>query len=325
MVFGLGCGPTVGSGEGGGAVDSTSGADDGSASDPSATDPSVSATDPSASATDPTAATTVGTSVTSAETTTDPTIGDDVGTDDDPDGGGEFIMSPDGGVTCSTVSQCDVWAQDCMDGQKCMPWACGDHDGWNAARCSRLDDDPAQPGEACTVVDGPFSGEDDCQISSMCWNPDPESLVGECVAFCGGSEANPICENPATRCYLGYDGLVNLCLPACDPLVGDCDANEACMFAGDANDGEFVCMPSFLVGAQSYGDDCEGLVGCGTGLVCRPAADVPGCATGACCTMLGDLNAPPACPDVSQTCLPLYDEGDSPPSHEDTCYCGVEA
>ncbi len=313
----VGCGPSVDVDDGGPAG-STSGADDGSSvtSPTSAPDPS----DPTNATTATTSPTTNPTSATTADTG-DGTFGDDT-SDDGDDTFGDFIMSPDNGTSCSSVYQCDVWAQDCPDGEKCMPWACGDHDGWNASRCSALDDDPAQVGEPCTVVDGPFSGVDDCDISAMCWNPDPDTLVGECIAFCSGSEANRLCEDPATVCFQGYDTLI-ACLPACDPLVGDCDPGEQCMFDGE-DYGSFVCMPDFLVGAQAYGHDCAGLVGCGTGLVCRPAADVPGCATTDCCTELHDVGQPIECPDASQTCLPMSD-GQRPPWLADFCYCGVEA
>jgi hypothetical protein len=271
---------------------------------------------------DPTSATNATTATTMTGATSASTSGGTFGDDTTGDGtdGPSFIMVPDGGSQCSLLLQCDIWAQDCMDGEKCMPWACGDHAGWNASRCSAMVDDPAQPGEPCTVVDGPFSGVDDCALSSMCWNPDPDTLVGECVAFCSGTQANPGCEDPSLVCYQGYDGDLIACLPPCDPLLGDCDGGEQCMF--DQNGSGFVCMPDFLIGAQSYGDDCEGLIGCGTGLVCRPAADVPGCATAECCTTLGDLDEPVECPDASQVCISL---GLGPPVHYDLCYCGVDA
>jgi hypothetical protein len=310
-----GCGPSVGGDDGSAADSTTSGADDDGSSMSSPTGASL--TDDPTSATNATTATTM-TGATSASTSGEDTTGDD-------GDGTSFIMTPDGGSQCSLLSQCDIWAQDCSDGEKCMPWACGDHAGWNAARCSALDDDPAQPGEPCTVVDGPFSGVDDCEISSMCWNPDPDTLVGECVAFCSGTQANPYCEDPSLVCYQGYDGALIACLPSCDPLIADCAGGDHCMFAGAQNGDAFLCMPDFLIGAQTYGDDCEGLIGCGSGLICRPAADVPGCATMECCTALGDWSDPVVCPDASQQCLPLFEEGQRPPSPGDICYCGVEA
>jgi hypothetical protein len=314
----VGCGPSVGVDDDDGGGDTTGSVDTGATATNATSPTTVDSTNATTATTvDPTNATTASTS--------GGTFGDDTTDDDGSSSGFTYIQDPDGGGSCSLLSQCDVWAQDCTDGEKCMPWACGDHAGWNATRCSELDDAPAQPGEPCTVVEGPFSGFDDCDVSSMCWNPDPDTLVGECIAFCGGSEANPLCADPSTVCYQGFDGALIACLPACDPLIADCAGGDHCMFAGGQNGGVFLCMPDFLIGAQTYGDDCEGLIGCGTGLLCRPAADVPGCATTHCCTTLGDWTQPVECPDATQECLPLFEQGQRPPSHEDVCYCGVEA
>ena len=60
-------------------------------------------------------------------------------------------------IECPTDSNdtiepaCDLWAQDCPVGEKCMPWANAGGPAWNDARCTPLDSQPGQPGDACTV------------------------------------------------------------------------------------------------------------------------------------------------------------------------------
>lgn len=278
---------------------------------------------------DPTSATTATTTTATTASTTTPTTTDTFGdesTSDAPDDTADFVFPPDGGAHgCGDGAQCDVWAQDCPDGSKCMPWDCGGtYDVWAAAKCAELDPDPVAIGGTCTVVDGPFSGVDDCDIAAMCWNPAADTLLGECIAFCTGSEANPICEDPARTCFMGYSGVLNVCVPSCDPLASVCDADEECIFDAESGGGRFVCMPDLLVVPQAYGDDCSGALACGTGLLCRNPEHVPGCASSGCCTTLGQIDAPPICPDASQTCLPLYD-ADAPEGLEDLCFCGVAA
>ncbi len=173
------------------------------------------------------------------------------------------------------------------------------------------------------MVDGAFSGSDNCDISAMCWNVDADTLEGECVGFCQGSEANPFCEDPATTCFIGYDGQVIVCLPQCNPLASVCDAAEECIFDAKPSSRRFVCMPDSLVAPQAYGDDCSDALACATGLVCRTPEHVPGCVSTGCCTTLGLGSTPPVCPDASQTCLPLYADGAAPEGLEDLCFCGV--
>jgi hypothetical protein len=183
----------------------------------------------------------------------------------------------------------------------------------------------ADIGDPCSIAESLYSGTDDCDISAMCWNADPDTLVGECVAFCSGSEANPVCEDAARSCFIGWEGEIILCLPRCNPLASICDVGEECIFDWQSPDGVFVCMPEVHVAPQAYGDDCSDALACGTGLVCRAAADVPGCVGTHCCTTLADLAAPPPCPDVTQTCLPFYEDGTAPEGLENLCFCGVAA
>jgi hypothetical protein len=212
-----------------------------------------------------------------------------------------FIMDPTECFTHCTKITCDLWGQDCAEGEKCMPWANDGGSQWTAPRCSPVADTPGAPGDACMVEGNAWSGIDDCQLASMCWDVDPETNVGTCVPFCGGSEANPTCEGDA-ECFIAYDGAINLCLPGCDPLAPACAPGFACV---DSYADGFACVPEELVADRSaYADTCDGIIGCGTGLLCTSAADVPTCAD-ECCTMLCDPLAANGCPDAAsgQVCI----------------------
>ena len=52
--------------------------------------------------------------------------------------GVDFLGFPDGGTE---PTDCDIWAQNCPRGEKCMPWANDDGYGWSATRCTPIDDD----------------------------------------------------------------------------------------------------------------------------------------------------------------------------------------
>ncbi|HET6585676.1 MAG TPA: ribulose phosphate epimerase [Nannocystaceae bacterium] len=254
--------------------------------------------------------------------------------DDDGDSGGGssggaddtmgFIQPPDGG---GINIECDVWAQDCAEGQKCMPWANDGGNAWNATKCSPVDPNPAQIGDPCTVEGSGVSGIDNCAISSMCWNVDPETNMGTCVAFCSGSEANPVCEDPATSCSILNEGTLILCLPTCDPLLQDCMEGEGCYVTNDT----FSCVPDAGGEMGAFGEGCEFLNVCDPGLFCANPDGVPNCAgsIGCCSTFcdISDPNASAACPGAAggQECTAWYEEGQAPPGLEDVGACVIPA
>jgi hypothetical protein len=205
------------------------------------------------------------------------------------DDGSLFLIDPDNGAS---ALQCDPWANDCPRGQKCMPWANDGGSAWNATNCVPIAPDPNQPGEPCTVEGSGVSGVDDCDVASMCWDVDPETNIGTCVAFCVGSAENPTCAAPCEHCVIANQGVLTICLAVCDPLVQDCDEGLACHVYYDA----FVCMPdrrgADLGGA---GDPCEYVNVCDPGLYCAPAELVPGClGSVGCCTEFCDPALPAA-------------------------------
>ncbi|HWB80594.1 MAG TPA: ribulose phosphate epimerase [Nannocystaceae bacterium] len=229
-----------------------------------------------------------------------------------------FIIDPDGGVD----TECDVWAQDCPEDEKCMPWS-NDGTTWNATRCTALDPSPGEPGDACTADGSGASGIDDCALGSMCWDVD-ENNMGTCVAFCMGTAANPVCENPNESCTIANEGTVILCLPNCDPLLQECNDGSACYPVDDA----FVCGPDYSGELGLYADPCEFINVCDPGLFCIGAAAVPGCTSAQCCTSFCDLDEPEAtCPGAAggQECVPWYDEGQAPPGLENLGACAIPA
>jgi hypothetical protein len=233
------------------------------------------------------------------------------------------ITSSSGGVMPAldegSIVDCDIFAQDCPAGQKC---AAHDADGggtWNATKCVPVTGDGA-PGEPCTVIDGPVSGLDDCAFGSMCWEVD-ENDHGTCFALCTGSERDPICP-PAHFCPLSGDGLLNLCTPICDPLVGECPGSDLCIPGGDT----FFCVFDASGDEGQLNDPCEFVNVCDPGLVCLDAgAASSACDAGSlgCCQPFCHF-PDAACPNPDQQCVPWFDPRmDIPPGFEDVGVCAI--
>lgn len=220
---------------------------------------------------------------------------------------------PDGG---GVLFECDVMAQDCPEGEKCMPWANDGGSAWNASRCSPVAPTPAQPGEACTVEGSAVSGVDSCDLGSMCWGVDPVTLQGECVAHCGGDRANPVCGDADALCVFHNGGALVVCLPSCNPLAPACDANETCI---PEPSGAWACVPSITTSAAD-GDPCQFGNVCGPGSVCASPSAVPDCegALG-CCAPTCDVNVG-GCADAEAECTAWYPLG-APPSLEAVGLC----
>lgn len=236
-------------------------------------------------------------------------------TDDNP--GSFYAIRPDS----NPLEECDVFAQDCPVGDKCMPWANDGGGTWNAAHCVPVADSPGQPGDPCTVEGGPTSGFDDCDLGVMCFHVDPATNEGVCVAMCTGTPAAPMCEEAQQTCVTGGGGVVALCLDTCDPLASMCDAGEGCY--PNPSGAEFLCLPTATAGV--YGDDCSGVDDCDTGHVCLAGAAFPDCAGGGCCTEYCDVTAPEACPEamLGATCQPWFGPGMAPPGLENVGVCAL--
>jgi hypothetical protein len=227
--------------------------------------------------------------------------------------GVDFITPPDGVLP---PYECDIWANDCPRGEKCMPWANDGGSSWNATKCTPLAEDPNAPGEPCTVQNNGVSGIDDCEARSMCWNVDIETNTGTCVAFCSGSEANPTCESTCEYCTIASEGPLILCLPECNPLAQDCGDGQGCYPTNDT----FSCVPDAGGDAGALGEPCEYLNVCDPGLVCGSPEWVPGCRGIGCCMTLCDVLDANACASAfdGAECIPWFDDGAQPP-----CTAGV--
>lgn len=262
-----------------------------------------------------TAMTMVTTATTTTTTTTDGTsaASDDVDEVDDGCAGFYAGCAPDGGVDF----ECDLFAQDCPVGEKCMPWANDGSSAWNATRCSPLDDDPDGLGEPCTVEGNGTSGIDSCDIGLMCFDVDPETNEGECSALCMGDPSDPMCPD-GSYCQISNDGALPLCIDACNPLTQDCDPGDGCYPIGEL----FTCAPEAEPGV--YPDPCEFINVCEAGSVCLSGELIPGCTEIGCCSPLCDITVPDSCPDPGEgvICVPWW-EMDAPPGYENVGACSL--
>jgi hypothetical protein len=230
-----------------------------------------------------------------------------------------FLCDVDAGA-----AECDLFAQNCPPGEKCMPWA-SESGPWNATRCSPVADEPTQVGEACMVEGSGISGVDDCDVGLMCWNVD-ELGTGTCEDMCSGSLEAPICEDPEDFCATANLGVVALCLRACHPLLQDCAVQgEACY----PQDDEWACAPDAGDKTGEHGGPCEYINACVWGNACIDAAAFSSCAsaTGCCSTLcdLEDENADAMCQalDPAQTCEPWYAEGQAPVGYGNVGVCMI--
>lgn len=294
MVLVVGCGPRVNPSE---VID---GSDTGGASTSSTGGPITASTTLGMTTV---GTTTVGTTV--ADTSTSNTTTVDTSDDSSTGPGTHFVIDADGG--CTALS-CDVWAQDCPRGEKCVPWNAGGDGpsmGCSESRCSELAPEPRAPGESCTADGGPWSGVDDCDVGSYCWNVDELTLEGVCVAQCIGSEASPLCADDELYCFMLQGTSVTACVPVCDPLAPMCPAGSTCALSG-ANDQAAACVSTTLDVPSGHGTPCDWRLGCGDGFACVEATTLSACDDSYCCASLCDVDSP-TCAAEDPTCMQVRD------------------
>jgi hypothetical protein len=164
---------------------------------------------------------------------------------------------------------CDVWAQDCPVGWKCMPVGPEGSFVWNESRCAPVAPAPVLDDDACSFQTGPLGGLDDCPAGSFCYFTDPSGFGGRCLPFCQGSPEASVCPD-GMACGWGNDGAMALCRPTCDPMVQDCERDNATCLPV-ASGAEFVCY----VHQWSYGGEgCNAHNACPHGQVCVPGEQV---------------------------------------------------
>jgi hypothetical protein len=110
--------------------------------------------------------------------------------------------------------ECDIWEPDCPVAEKCAAWANDGGAVWNSTRCVPVDPTPAEVGDECMVEGSAVSGIDNCELGSMCFDVDPDTNTGVCVALCTGTAASPICEHPSAMCSVVVTDILAVCLEA---------------------------------------------------------------------------------------------------------------
>ena len=224
-----------------------------------------------------------------------------------------------------STKECDQWTQDCPDGEKCMPYSGDGDNSWESLKCVPVVPNPGSPGDACTVEGSAVSGIDSCDVWSMCWNVDPNTQMGVCVAMCVGDPNSPKCEAPMTTCLVSNDGVLTLCLPQCDPLTQDCPGADLCI-PNPQDNNAFLCILDASGDAGVAFDPCEYINSCDKGFLCANPGLGMECdpmANGCCLPFCDTSVMPPMCPGVGQECLPWYEMGMAPPGYETVGICGL--
>lgn len=234
-------------------------------------------------------------------------------------GGGTFIVGPDEG---GGWRDCDNFAQDCPDGQKCVPYAANGGSSWDSLKCVPVMENAVGVGEECFVVGNGVTGIDNCEFGAYCWDTDQENK-GTCVAQCTGSPESPMCP-PKSVCVIYSDAVLNLCLDSCDPLAQDCEyADDVCI--GNPSGDGFLCVIDGSGEEGQVHDPCEYANACDEGLLCLNSQAAVECdpAASGCCEPFCALGLPNTCPGAGQVCNPYYEIGMAPPEYENVGYCAV--
>ena len=215
----------------------------------------------------------------------------------------------------STVEDCDMYEQDCPEGEKCVPYA-STGSVWDGYKCVPILGDQA-PGEPCTYG-GVVDATDDCDATSHCWDVmdvDGEA-IGTCMVICTGNYDEPECP-PMSDCLI-RNFSANVCIPTCDPIIQDCGEGLACFWAN----GNFNCI--FTTQDIPAGQPCGFINDCAAGLLCLAAEAVPGCEGVACCSGFCDLNlgdGPCEALLPGTVCASFFEEGMAPAGYEHVGLC----
>jgi hypothetical protein len=229
-----------------------------------------------------------------------------------------FICDPD---WPNDLIACNSWLQDCPPGQKCMPYSGDGDNSWESLGCFPVAPNPGQHGEPCTVEGNGVSGLDTCDVAHMCWSVDPYTGEGHCVKFCSGSPDAPTCDVPNTYCATNGQGILNLCLPTCHPLLQECAGGDVCIPNPSVPD-TWICVLDASGSEGQEFDPCEYINACDPGLACLDSAFATECdpMVYGCCLKVCDLTNP-VCTGQGAACVPWYEEGQEPPGYEHVGLC----
>ena len=214
--------------------------------------------------------------------------------------------------------ECDLWTQNCPEGQKCMPWANDGGVDWNATKCTDVMPNAGKPGYECTVEGVGVSGVDSCEKGAMCFHVSPDTGKGICFPMCMGTPDAPTCPK-GTNCVLTE--VLILCLPGCDPLAQDCVDTDSCIPYGDD---DFACVLDASGDMGKQNDPCMSADACDPGLFCADPALATECDPQAagCCLPFCDLSMP-ECTNMGAKCLAWYEPGMEPPGLKNVGICGL--
>jgi hypothetical protein len=176
------------------------------------------------------------------------------------------------------LNECDPVAQDCPDGEKCVPYS-SVGDSWDGSKCVPVLGDQSA-GEPCTYA-GTVESTDDCDATSFCWEVNQDG-AGTCRLFCTGTLNTPECPE-GSSCLFSNSLVIFLCIPACDPILQDCAGGLACYWANNG----FECI--FTTQDIPPGEPCGFFNDCVEGNGCLDAEYIPGCNGSACCSPFCDL------------------------------------
>jgi hypothetical protein len=206
--------------------------------------------------------------------------------------------------------ECDPWAQDCPEGEKCVPYA-SSGDSWDANKCVPVTGDQVT-GEACTYG-GLLEATDDCDATGICLDRDGD-MLGTCHAFCEGTPDDPECPDEEL-CEIAEDGTVALCVDQCNPLLQDCEQPLGCYW----EDTGFHCLPG---GEWPIEDPCSDVNDCPAGHMCVEASLLPICVGDACCTGICELGLDDnLCLIPGSECVPFFEQGAAPEGLEQVGLC----
>ncbi|MCY0988032.1 hypothetical protein OV203_12920 [Nannocystis sp. ILAH1] len=230
---------------------------------------------------------------------------------DSSEGGGFIYAAPDMGG--SGIKECDPWVQDCPIGQKCMPFAQSGIGAPDSLHCAPVAESPEQAGDPCVLQGNGPEQTDNCDVGLFCWE-------GSCVAQCTGSPDAPMCDDPATGCLIANDEVLTLCLPACDPLAQNCEADQVCLSVG--NDLAFVCVQDASGDGGQEFDVCALQNSCDPGLACLDSGWATECGGRGfeCCLKFCDVTMP-TCTGAGAECVPWFEAGMAPAGLEDVGLC----
>ncbi|MFZ6181183.1 hypothetical protein [Nannocystis pusilla] len=230
---------------------------------------------------------------------------------DSSEGGGFIYAAPDMGG--SGIKECDPWVQDCPIGQKCMPFAQSGVGAPDSLHCVPVAESPEQAGDPCVLQGTGPEQKDNCDVGLYCWD-------NSCVPQCSGTPDAPMCADPAAACLIANDDALTLCLPACDPLAQDCEADQVCLSAG--NDQAFVCVQDASGDGGQEFEACELQNSCDPGLACLDSGWATECGGRGfeCCLKFCDVTMP-TCTGAGAECAPWFEAGMAPPGLEDVGVC----